>query len=144
MSDFRVNINGIIITNNMILPLKQTQIMPKITCNSTNNDYYTIIVVDPDAPSPKNPIYKYFLHLLIINNNETIVPYKYPSPPKNSGLHRYYFYLMKQSNYLKYDKLGLQINDNHEVVRQKFNFGEFIQNNNLKQVDFVYFLTENK
>ena len=68
------------------------------------NERYTLIMTDPDAPSRNNPIYREFIHWVIVNIpgnevklGEEIAQYIGPAPPYNSGAHRYYFLLYKQS-----------------------------------------------
>lgn len=141
MASFQILINRTKITNGKILSFAESQYNPRIIYNHKIGDLYTIIAVDPDAPSKDNPIYKYWLHLLIINNNEKIVGYELPTPPPGSGKHRYYFYLLKQMDKLDKNNLGLNIKDN-KIERPKFNLETFIQNHNLELIDSVYFQTE--
>ena len=140
MSSFEVLINDKPIINGAILPFNQSQQNPVIKFKRSINDNYTIIVVDPDAPSRENPINKYWLHLLVINNNNKIVKYQKPEPPIGSGNHRYQFYLLKQKNVLDKNNLRLHM-DNNKVKREKFDFDEFVKDNNLKIIDSVYFET---
>ncbi|XP_071827636.1 protein D2-like [Apostichopus japonicus] len=70
--------------------------------------YYTLIMVDPDAPSRTNPTLRYILHWLITNlkgsdlqtgqhnTGDVIAPYHGPAPPLGSGPHRYYLLLFQQ------------------------------------------------
>jgi phosphatidylethanolamine-binding protein (PEBP) family uncharacterized protein len=92
---------------------------------------YTIIMVDPDAPTPD------FLHWLLINidaiSAETIADYYPPTPP--SGIHRYYFYLCTQLAPLKISKIQ---------TRSKFNTAKFIKNNNLSIVKETMFKSKSK
>lgn len=62
------------------------------------NQYYSLIMVDPDAPSSSNPIYADFVHWIITNmileNNRIsqgnqIIEYMKPTPPPGSGSHHY-------------------------------------------------------
>jgi phosphatidylethanolamine-binding protein (PEBP) family uncharacterized protein len=73
-----------------LLKKQETTIEPTIQFNKKRDKYYTIIIIDPDAPSPTNPTYKYFLHMLKTNSNVNTVEYTGPNPPINSGIHRYY------------------------------------------------------
>ena len=86
-------------------------------------------MIDIDAPSKTNPIYSDFIHLLIINNKETIIDYMSPNPPKNSGEHRYYIYIFEQPKkfYINIDK------------RNNFNTKQFILNYKLKKIDEFMF-----
>lgn len=68
---------------------------PNVKYTADENDLYTLIIWDPDAPNPS------FLHWLVVNipedqvqNGEVIVDYQPPTPP--SGTHRYYVGLYKQ------------------------------------------------
>ena len=148
MSNFSVIIGDITVRNNIFIPLDKTKKTPKINFDRYPNEEYTIIAVDPDAPSRKNPIYKYWLHLLIINNNQKVIPYE--SPTKGSGKHRYMFYLLKQQDTIDKNKLvitnkisqtvsNIKISD---IERNNFNFGEFIHQHNLEIIDSVYFQSE--
>uniref|UniRef100_A0A6G6ADQ5 Phosphatidylethanolamine-binding protein-like protein n=1 Tax=Borely moumouvirus TaxID=2712067 RepID=A0A6G6ADQ5_9VIRU len=139
MSSLQVQINNKIIFDGDVIPLKDTKNFPKISFSKKEGEYYTIIIVDPDAPSRNNPVNKYFLHMLIINNTDEIVKYTPPDPPKGSGKHRYFIFLLKQNGVM--DKNYLKINI---FGRAKFNLGEFIADNHLEIIDSVYFLTESR
>lgn len=142
MTNLQVSIHNNIIYDGIVIPLKYTQELPKINFTKNNNEKYTIIMVDPDAPSRKNPIYKYFLHWLVINNNEIIMDFTPPAPPKNSGPHRYFIFILKQDKLL--NQTNIKINKtNGKIKREKFNFAEFIADNNLEIIESVYFITEN-
>ncbi|XP_042432985.1 protein FLOWERING LOCUS T-like [Zingiber officinale] len=64
---------------------------------------YTLVMVDPDAPSPSNPTKREFLHWLVTDIPETanssygneIVCYESPRP--SIGIHRLVFVLFRQS-----------------------------------------------
>lgn len=86
-NDFKVIINGQNIDNGQKIIFEKSQDVPKPIFDIGDNEYYTIAMVDPDAPSRENPIYKYFLHMLIVNNYQTLVSFQPPSPPKGSGYH---------------------------------------------------------
>lgn len=123
------------IINGEYIDLDKVTLMPKIKFVPESNTYYTTIMVDPDAPSKTNPIYKYWIHLLIINNNEGIIEFANPNPPKGSGPHRYIIYLFKQEN-----KLG----DIHVYSRNNFDLDKFISTYNLTLVGNIMFITERK
>jgi phosphatidylethanolamine-binding protein (PEBP) family uncharacterized protein len=76
-------------------PRTNTLKKPIVTYTSEDNDLYTLVIWDPDAPNPS------FLHWLVVNipedrvqYGETIVEYMPPTPP--SGIHRYYVGLYRQ------------------------------------------------
>lgn len=105
------------------LTKSNTSIKPTIKYKSLNSKYYTIIMIDPDAPSHENPIYKYYLHWLIVNTKDTIVDYVGSNPPKDSGNHRYYTCVFEQK-----DKINTKFN----FERPNFNLEKFVEDNNLQ------------
>jgi protein FLOWERING LOCUS T len=65
------------------------QIHPK---TATPPRVYTLMIVDPDVPTPNNPKLRSFLHWLVINipphdipRGEEVVPYEPPSPSPGGG-----------------------------------------------------------
>lgn len=108
------------------LKVKDTQHKPTIqlTLNSSNQeedvlieqeDRFTLILTDPDAPSNKDHKWSQYLHWIVtdlpLNTSELkdslstiidfskgneIVSYEGPEPPESTGKHRYVFLLYKQ------------------------------------------------
>jgi len=88
-------------------PLKMT--WPKMDAKR----FYTIIMIDPDMPSRKTPIEDktQVLHWLKVNipgsgiGGRSLAPYIGSGPPKNTGLHRYNFFVfdegLKPKDYTK-------------------------------------------
>jgi len=97
--------------------IKETQHPPKVHWTSgKSTEKYTLMMVDPDAPSRENPEFRCWLHWLIVNvpgldrsdehekhsdhmdvsRGESIAPYMGPAPPKGTGLHRYVLLAFKQ------------------------------------------------
>jgi|688.fasta_scaffold299961_3 phosphatidylethanolamine-binding protein (PEBP) family uncharacterized protein len=124
------------IENEKYYDLEDVQYKPQIKFNIPANKYYTILMVDPDAPSPDDNYYKHWLHWMIINNNETVIDFKPSSPPPGKP-HRYYIYLMEQLN--KLDLKSHLINK-----REKFPLDKFISDNKLKLLAGVMYQTEKK
>uniref|UniRef100_A0A8D0KF96 Phosphatidylethanolamine binding protein 4 n=1 Tax=Salvator merianae TaxID=96440 RepID=A0A8D0KF96_SALMN len=73
------------------------------------NKKYVLIMVDPDAPSRTNPIYRFWRHWVITDirvSSKTIfcdnlfhqsgLAYRRPTPPSQTGYHRYQFLLFEQ------------------------------------------------
>lgn len=92
-----------------VLSVKQTQAMPKFRFNSEKNAYYTIMCVDPDAPSRETHEFRHYCHFVAVNIHGTgehnhvdvhtghnVCPYLGPAPPAKTGLHRYVFLVYKQ------------------------------------------------
>jgi len=79
-----------------------------------NEISYTLAMVDPDAPSRAEPVYRSFRHWLVtglksprdtasktsdlvaLNSRAATTPYRPPGPRPNSGLHRYVFLLFQE------------------------------------------------
>lgn len=110
-----------------------TENHPQIEWNKDPNKIYTIIMFDPDAPSPKNPTKKNFLHWLIINNDKTINSYTPPSPPHGSGNHRYFVAIFEQDDNIK---------DITEFPREKFDVKKFAKDHNLQIYALTKFVVE--
>ncbi|KAE8675569.1 Protein BROTHER of FT and TFL 1 [Hibiscus syriacus] len=61
---------------------------------------YTLIMIDPDAPSPSDPYLREHLHWMVTDipgttDDSFVVAYETPKP--TIGIHRYVFILFKQS-----------------------------------------------
>lgn len=60
---------------------------------------FSLVMLDPDAPSRKHPTLRSWLHWMVVNANSTrrldkgelAMPYNGPTPPEGSGPHRYVF-----------------------------------------------------
>jgi phosphatidylethanolamine-binding protein (PEBP) family uncharacterized protein len=88
------------VANGNLIPKEDAQEEPKIEI--VGKGLYTLIMSDPDAPSPDDPKWREFLHMLITNipdgdlsKSKVVVPYTGPAPPK--GTHRYVFTLWRQT-----------------------------------------------
>jgi hypothetical protein len=74
---------------------------------------YTVIMVDPDAPSPQKPIFRHWCHWVVCNvpgphnleQGYTVCPYMGPAPPPNTGLHRYVFLIYAQKGVIESNAL---------------------------------------
>lgn len=119
---------------------------PKIKFNNQYEigKFYTLIMLDPDAPSRKDPKNRSWLHWIVINirngnvkNGTELVSYNPPTPPAGTGRHRYIFFLFKQEQRQK----------RVETIRKrsKFNINKYASSNGLARVSgFLYFTTEAK
>ncbi|KAK7304306.1 hypothetical protein VNO77_45174 [Canavalia gladiata] len=119
---------------------KPSQIINKPRVDIGGDDlriFHTLIMVNPDAPSPSNPCMKEYLHWLVTNIPATtgatfgqeIVNYESPRP--TSGIHRIVFVLFRQ--------FGRQI-VHAPSSRQNFNIRDFAKVYDLgSPVAAVYF-----
>lgn len=76
-----------------------------MTWDAEKGVYYTLMMVDPDAPSRESFDFREVRHWLVFNILETNVEsgdhvseYRGSGPPKGTGLHRYIFLVFKQPN----------------------------------------------
>jgi phosphatidylethanolamine-binding protein len=131
MSNFLLTIGDHIIMPGDLLPLAFLKQFP-LAVDFFGSDQYAYVLVDPDAPYPNNPIYKYILHLMVVNNTQTIVPYMSPNPPPGSPPHRYILYLYRQSRPIAPSA----------PPRRNFNLAEFVKSNGLQEIYSTYFLAQ--
>jgi len=101
MTQVKIWINKKKVISGQYIDLVLTENKPQVKIIDKSQYYYTLLMVDPDAPSHENPIYKYYLHWLVINTNMEIVKYMKPQPPIHSGIHRYVFMLFRQEYYIE-------------------------------------------
>ncbi|XP_020088329.1 protein FLOWERING LOCUS T-like isoform X2 [Ananas comosus] len=91
------------LTNGTGLRTSAVSSQPRVEIEGTDQrKLYTLVMVDPDAPSPSNPTYREYLHWLVSDIPEAqdasfgneIVPYESPGP--SAGIHRIVFVLFHQ------------------------------------------------
>nr|AZL87174.1 flowering locus T-like 3 [Petunia x hybrida] len=136
--DLRVNYGNRDINNACGFRPSQVVMQPRVEIGGNDlRNFYTLVMVDPDAPSPSNPNLREYLHWLVTDipattdatfGNEVVC---YESPRPSMGIHRFVFVLFRQ--------LG------RETVyapgwRQNFNTRDFAELYNLNlPVAAVYF-----
>ncbi|XP_026333145.1 protein D2-like [Hyposmocoma kahamanoa] len=129
--------NRAVATKGHELTPSQTKTAPAVKWNAFPQYYYTLAMVDPDAPSRVTPIYREWLHWLVINipgDNvaaaDVIANYNGPSPPKNTGLHRYVILVYKQPGRINFNELYLD--DTNPSKRANFSIAKFARKSNLQ------------
>lgn len=128
-NNLTIKFNNMVINYGSTLDKSITKIKPLLNFAWEKNKFYTIIMIDPDAPNASNPKYKYWLHWLIINKTtdlhvyDIINDYEGPSPPDKSGPHRYYICVFEQDNWIA---------PMSKFTRANFNIGNFVSENKLK------------
>lgn len=85
------------------LPAAACLSAPNVTWNADPEAFYTLIMIDPDAPNREKPTLGEWRHWLVSNipgndvdKGEELQLFEEPQPPQGSGLHRYVFLLYKQ------------------------------------------------
>lgn len=118
--NFHVSYGNKIINSNIFLNPNEVQKTPNVIYIPNINKLYTLIMYDPDA------INGTFIHWLVINiigNNiqkgQTLLPYKGPSPPPKTGIHRYIFILFEQPNKLNINEINQNRNETIENIKKE-------------------------
>ncbi|KAF3695947.1 Phosphatidylethanolamine-binding protein 4 [Channa argus] len=111
---------------------------------------YVLVMVDPDAPSHAHPTSAFWRHWLIVDiqgdalkngqiQGTTLTDYYPPTPPQNSGFHRYQFMLFEQPS-----DTQVSLSEKEESSRGKWDFQAFTRRFNLGEpLVTLQFLTQN-
>ncbi|CAL4977368.1 unnamed protein product [Urochloa decumbens] len=106
------------ISNGCLLKPSATAAPPLVRISGRRNDLYTLIMTDPDAPSPSDPTMREYLHWIVANipggtdasKGEDVVEYMGPRPPV--GIHRYVLVLFEQKTRVNAEAPGERANFN--------------------------------
>ncbi|KAJ4721672.1 Flowering locus T-like protein [Melia azedarach] len=99
----RVTFGNKEINNGCVLKPSQVINQPRVEIGGEDlRTFYTLVMVDPDAPSPSEPNLKEYLHWLVTdipattgaNFGQEIICYESPRP--TVGIHRFVFVLFQQ------------------------------------------------
>lgn len=89
----------------------QVKDRPTVTYSADPSAYYTLTMIDPDAPTRQNPEISEVRHWVMVNIpgnkvsvGQTLVEYIGSGPPQGTGLHRYIFLVFKQMGKLAFDE----------------------------------------
>lgn len=100
--------NETVTQGNKLTPRQVKEEPTEISWPSEANQLYTLIMIDPDAPTRKAPVAGPFNHWVVVNikgndwrNGMTMAGYRGSGPPQHTGFHRYIFLLYKQQGELK-------------------------------------------
>ena len=94
---------GMLANNGNLLTPTEVRHAPVVAFKSVPNKLYTLLMIDPDAPSKAEPMYREFVHWVVVNipgcditAGEVVAPYFGAAPPYKSGPHRYFIFLYEQ------------------------------------------------
>uniref|UniRef100_A0A6G1SG27 Phosphatidylethanolamine-binding F40A3.3 n=2 Tax=Aceria tosichella TaxID=561515 RepID=A0A6G1SG27_9ACAR len=114
----------------------QVKDQPKFSFNAKPDKFYTLAMVDPDAPSRKDPANREILHFMVANipgsdvsKGDTFAEYVGSGAPEKTGLHRYIFLLFEQKEKLNSDLMSIK--KTSRVGRVKFSIRKFAKEHNL-------------
>lgn len=109
----------------------QVKDKPEVKWAAKTEEYYTLAMVDPDAPSRESPKFREWHHWLVgnifgsdINKGEVLSDYIGSGPPKGTGLHRYVFLVYKQPGKCDFTKVQ-KLPNNSGDKRGKFSISKF-------------------
>lgn len=84
---------------------------PTVTWEAEKGAYYTIFMVDPDAPTRENRELGDARHWLVVNipgtdieKGDEVIEFVGSGCPKGSGLHRYITLVFKQTGFFAHDE----------------------------------------
>ncbi|XP_058467297.1 protein D3-like [Malaya genurostris] len=136
--------SGVSVQGGNELTPTQVKDQPKIEWTSDPNSYYTLFMVDPDAPNRTEPKFRSVCHWFVgnipggkIEDGDHRIAFIGSGPPEGSGLHRYVFLIYKQngkidlsdaprtSNRSRNNRLNFQ----HKDYVTKYALGELIAGN---------------
>lgn len=113
----------------------QVKDLPSFHYETEQDQLYTLMMVDPDAPSRKEPTFREILHFMVANipgqdvaKGQTLAEYIGSGPPNGTGYHRYVFLLYKQKGPLE---SAMKITKTSREGRVKFSARNFAKANNL-------------
>ncbi|OMJ26334.1 OV-16 antigen, partial [Smittium culicis] len=120
----------------------ETNALPVINFAADANAYYTLSLVDPDAPSRADPFRAQVRHYLSVNikgsdiasGNSTSTPYLAPRPFAGCGRKRFVWVLARQPSILP--ELSIT------TARPGFSIAKFVSENNMKLIAANYFEVE--
>lgn len=92
----------------------QVKNQPTLEWNSDADEYYTLIMTDPDAPSRANPKVREWHHWVVgnirgnnLSSGDVLSEYIGSGPPPDTGLHRYVFLVYKQTGLIEFTETRL-------------------------------------
>ncbi|CAB3232230.1 unnamed protein product [Arctia plantaginis] len=123
--------SGATITTGKELTPTQVKDKPTVKWAAKDEQYYTLAMVDPDAPSRESPKFREWHHWLVGNifgsemsKGEILSDYIGSGPPKGTGLHRYVFLVYKQPGKCDFSKVQ-KLPNNSGDKRGKFSINKF-------------------
>ncbi|GFT63037.1 protein MOTHER of FT and TFL1 homolog 1 [Nephila pilipes] len=114
------------------LPQNVTKFQPGISFTGKNEKLHTLVMFDPDAPTPEDPRLANYRHWVVedIPGNNfydgyTVSSYLAPDPPVTSDAHRYIFLIYEQPTNKKLHETF------DDEKRTKFKLNTFVQKRKL-------------
>ncbi|KAF3031563.1 hypothetical protein E8E12_001664 [Didymella heteroderae] len=142
--------------NGSLVRVSDVKSIPSITFSSSTPgpaSTFTLLLIDPDAPTPDDPKFAYWRHWIVTNipasstssngssssdvtgdvkDGKTVTPYLAPGPKDESGPHRYLFLLFKEPTGFSVEKGN--VGGDEFVERRSFGAKEFVEGHGLELV----------
>ncbi|KAF2022428.1 phosphatidylethanolamine-binding protein [Aaosphaeria arxii CBS 175.79] len=107
---------------------------------------YTLILTDPDAPTPDDPKFAYWRHWVVSNiepkksstTGKTLTQYLAPGPKDESKPHRYLYLVYREPEGLKLEKED--VGGEEFVQRRSFQVKEWVEKHGLELVGVNWML----
>ncbi|XP_073948535.1 protein D2-like isoform X2 [Choristoneura fumiferana] len=103
--------SGVVVSEGNELTPTQVKDIPYVSWEANPDQFYTLAMTDPDAPSRSDPKFREWHHWLVgnipgsnVGAGETLSAYVGSGPPPGTGLHRYVFLIYAQSGKLMFDE----------------------------------------
>ena len=129
--------SGVVANDGNVLTPSETKDKPELSWSAQEDQLYTLVMTDPDAPTRSFNFVSQVKHWLVINipgsdvdKGETIADYQGPGPPPLTGLHRYVFLVYKQPDKIETDEKRV---GNSIKGRMRFKAREFAKKHNLDE-----------
>ncbi|XP_045853391.1 phosphatidylethanolamine-binding protein 4 [Meles meles] len=110
---------------------------------------YILVMVDPDAPSRSSPKAQFWRHWLVTDikgvdikkgkvQGQELTPYQPPSPPAQSGFHRYQFFVYLQ------ERQNISLHSKENKTRGSWKMDKFLNRFHLSEPEAsTQFMTQN-
>ncbi|KAF2756590.1 PEBP-like protein [Pseudovirgaria hyperparasitica] len=110
---------------------------------------YTLLLIDPDAPTPDDPKFAYWRHWILTGlspskggatteSKSAVTPYLAPGPKDDSRPHRYLFLLFREPR--GYDLTTNDVGGEEFVQRRSFRVADFVKSKGLELVSLDWML----
>ncbi|KAL4874582.1 phosphatidylethanolamine-binding protein [Aspergillus karnatakaensis] len=114
--------------------------------NASGSQTYTLLLIDPDAPTPDDPKFAYWRHWVVsglkagekVENVTALTEYLGPGPKDDSRPHRYLLLLFREPEGLSLTKED--VGGEEFVQRRSFKAAEWVQAHGLELVAVNWFL----
>jgi phosphatidylethanolamine-binding protein (PEBP) family uncharacterized protein len=122
-----------------VLTPQQVKDDPEVRWDPTPDKYYTLLMIDPDAPSRRWAFLADVNHWLVANikgcdlsTGEVLAEYAGAGPPKGTGFHRYIFVLFEHDQRVEFDEV--KITKGTRLQRTRFSMKKFQKKYELDRV----------